>query len=281
MRSLIACALVLCACSVGAFETPESSSASDTPEEAPRPRRSPVTVTVASYNVLYALAAEDGTVDADTLERATSLDADVLLLQETNAIWEAALRPALARRYERCVFHEPKKWAPEGLALCAKGTIVEDELLPSELGWFPAQRAVAEVSGVTLQILNLHLRPAVANPAEWVDSHVKTRHERAREIRDYLPRLRADLPTILGGDMNEQPEGDLFGELARAGYDSALPKGGVAADTWMWAGAEPPLSFQLDHLAYSASQLRLERAAVLDGGRSDHRAIVATFQWSE
>jgi endonuclease/exonuclease/phosphatase (EEP) superfamily protein YafD len=81
--------------------------------------------------------------------------------------------------------------------------------------------------------------------------------------------------------MNEQPEGDLFGELARAGYDSALPKGGVAASTWMWAGAEPPLSFQLDHLAYSASQLHLERAAVLDGGRSDHRAIVATFQWSE
>ncbi|MBK8942410.1 MAG: hypothetical protein IPM79_33650 [Polyangiaceae bacterium] len=207
MRSLLACALALSACSVGAFEAPEASSASDIFAEAPRPRRSPVTLRVASYNVLYALAAEDGTVDADTLERATSLDADVLLLQETNATWEAALRPALARRYERCVFHEPQKWAPEGLALCAKGKIVEDELIPSELGGFPAQRAVAEVSGVTLQILNLHLRPAVANPAEWVDSHVKTRHERAREIRDYLPRLRADLPTILGGDMNEQPEG--------------------------------------------------------------------------
>jgi endonuclease/exonuclease/phosphatase family metal-dependent hydrolase len=225
VRSLIACALALSACSVGVFEAPEASSASDIFAEAPRPRRSPVTLRVASYNVLYALAAEDGTVDADTLERATSLDADVLLLQETNATWEAALRPALARRYERCVFHEPQKWAPEGLALCAKGKIVEDELIPSELGGFPAQRAVAEVSGVTLQILNLHLRPAVANPAEWVDSHVKTRHERAREIRDYLPRLRADLPTILGGDMNEQPEGDLFGELARAGYDSALPEG--------------------------------------------------------
>ncbi len=235
-------------------------------------------LTVASYNVLYALAEDDGRVDAETLERTTSLDADVLLLQETNAAWEKALRPRLSQRFAQCTFHSPKRHLPGGLAICVKGKLLEQEILPSPVGWFPAQRAVAETEAGRVQLLNLHLKPAVASPPEWVATHVRTRVDRAREVRELVPLLRPDLPTIVGGDMNEQPEGELFAHLAQAGFENALPRAGVRDATWTWAGAEPPLDFQLDHLAYGAGQLELESAAVLDGGRSDHKAVVATFR---
>jgi endonuclease/exonuclease/phosphatase (EEP) superfamily protein YafD len=258
----------------------QATGADDPPRGEPsRPlAEAPRSLTVATYNVLYALAGEDGSVDADTLARATSLDADALLLQETNEVWERALRPLLDQRFAQCTFHHPKRLLPEGLAICVKGTLIEDELLPSPIGWFPAQRAVAETRAGRVQLLNLHLKPAVATPPEWVATHLKTRPDRAREVRELLPRLSPHLPTIIGGDMNEQPEGELFVELAQAGFDNALVRSGVGEATWTWAGAEPALDFQLDHLAYRSPQLKLDSATILDGGRSDHKAVVATFR---
>ncbi|MBL8742197.1 MAG: endonuclease/exonuclease/phosphatase family protein [Myxococcales bacterium] len=233
---------------------------------------------MASYNVLYALAEDDGRVDTETLERATSVEADVLLLQETNAVWEKALRPRLSRQFAHCAFHHPKRLLPEGLAICVKGRLLEQELVPSPVGWFPAQRAIAETGVGKVQLLNLHLKPAVADPPEWVATHLRTRVDRAREVRELVGPLRTDLPTIVGGDMNEQPDGELFAHLAQVGFENALPRAGVRDATWTWAGARPPLDFQLDHLAYGKQQLELESAVVLEGGRSDHKAVVATFR---
>ena len=286
MQSLWLVVFSLSGCGYAAGQQERPSSSPAVPPEQTRPEVGEATppaevqpkrLTVASYNVLYALAEDEGSVDAETLARATSLEADVLLLQETNAVWEGALRPLLEKRFAFCTFHHPKRLLPEGLAICAKGTLVEDQLLPSPIGWFPAQHAVVTTLVGDVQLLNLHLKPAVANPPEWVATHLNTRGDRARETRELMQGLRPDLPTIIGGDMNEQPEAELFAELATAGFENALPQGRVRDTTWTWAGAQPALDFQLDHLAYSSARLELESATVMPGGRSDHKAVVATF----
>ncbi|NUP04872.1 MAG: hypothetical protein HOW73_02300 [Polyangiaceae bacterium] len=240
----------------------------------------PREITIASFNVLYALADDDPDkgVDPETLARIEALDVDVLLLQETNAAWEKAIIAAVGDRYRACKFHQPKRYLPEGLGACSKAGIREDLLIPSPVAWFPAQRLVAETPSGPIQLVNVHLRPAVANADDWMRIHVETRADRKKEVAAYVSELAPDTPTIIAGDFNERPEGDLFGLLREHRFDSALPAAHVDKVTWRWAGTTPPLEHQLDHIAFETDAFELVSADVRPGGHSDHDAVVVTLR---
>ncbi len=260
--------------------------ASCTPEDpGSKLPREPTSISVASYNVLYALAEKTGDknptawVDGATLGQLKELDVDVLLLQETNEAWEAAISESLAARFPHCAFHQPGRHAPGGIAVCAKQPIVVDASIDSPLGWFPAQHVVVETSAGKIQILNLHLRPALSKPGQsWWDANAETREMRVKEMRDYLSRIDTNLPTIIGGDFNEVGGTPLFEVLSKAGFDNAFTQAGVTTSTWRWLERPDELNAQLDHIAYSESAFRLVDATVATGGNSDHLPVVVRLE---
>ncbi len=234
---------------------------------------------VASYNLLYALGVKrkgesrDQWADAETLAVARNIDADVVLFQETNAAWEGALRASLAHRYPYCRFHEPKRYLPAGMAACAKRPILEDELLPSPLEWFPAQRIVVDAPGGVIEVLNVHLRPAVSGATGWWEVNRMTRADRAQEMRTYLSRLTGQARLVVG-DFNDVHQGDVFAVLRAAGYESAFEHLAEHGPTWR----SETLQVQLDHLAYDRRVFEAINATIVRAGHSDHFPIVVTLR---
>lgn len=271
-------------CSSRSGEPPPPSERPDQADAPASPPRAPDTLTIGSYNLLYLRAAKrDGAnpadwADPDTLRRVASLDVDVLLLQEANEAWESAIRATLSDRFPHCSFHWPKRYLPEGLGACSRHPLTDDTLLASPVGWFPAQRVRLQAPFGPVEILNVHLRPAVAGPGNWMEVHLATRPDRDREVQAYLATLPAADARLVVGDFNELPEGDLFRTLAAAGFQSALPRAGERGATWRWEGAVPPLEAQIDHVAYTGSSFELVSAQVLAGGNSDHVPIVVTLR---
>lgn len=207
------------------------------------------------------------------------LGADVLALQETNAVWKSSLEASTAPTLSHCRFHHPVKFLPEGLGVCSRFPIIEDELIPSAVGWFPAQRVVIEAPMGKVEILNVHLKPAVANQLDWWAVHRASRPERLREMEHLLMRVAPSMPTIIVGDFNDVVEGDVFTMLSARSYANVFSQLPTEATSWTWAGAQPPLAALLDHIAYERGPLRLTSAKVVAGGRSDHQPILATFDW--
>jgi endonuclease/exonuclease/phosphatase (EEP) superfamily protein YafD len=272
MRSTITVlALSLLGCGPGQSEVPPAPA---TAGESTAP--SPEVLTIGSYNVLYLRAESRPGVDP-----ASWADPDTrsrLVLQETNDAWEGAIRAVQSARYPHCVFHPPKRFLPEGLAVCSRHPVEQDRLLASKVGWFPAQRVRVQAPSGPVEILNVHLRPAVAGPANWMDVHRATRPDRKIEIEAYLADLPDGAAALVVGDFNELPEGDLFRSLAAAGFESALPRAGEHRATWRWEGTEPLLEAQLDHVAYTSTSFDLVSAKVLEGGNSDHVPVVVTLR---
>lgn len=232
----------------------------------PTPTPAGEVITVVSYNVNY------GNVgDADTLEMLEGIVADVLLLQETTPEWERSLRSRLGAAYPHVAFHDPTTYAPGGLGTFSKLPIASDKLLPSPLGWFPANLLVLDAPGGPIEVMNVHLRPAI-DQGSWIVGLETTRPMRKKEMMTYLPHLSGDAkqPSIIAGDFNEDEKGDTFLELTRLGFQSGLPQLDPDAKTWRWKEHGIPLALRLDHVAYEPSTFELVSAEVVEGGHSDH-----------
>lgn len=245
--------------------TPSVSETAPRAESAAVPERGEV-LTVVSYNVNY------GNVgDEETLRMLEGIEADVLLLQETTPEWERALRARLGSRYPHVAFHDPTTYAPGGLGTFSRLPIASNKLLPSPLGWFPANLLVLDAPGGPVEVMNVHLRPAI-DQGSWIVGLETTRPMRKKELVTYLPHLSTDAkqPTIIAGDFNEDEKGDAFLELTRLGFQSGLAQLEPDAKTWRWKEHGIPLALRLDHVAYEPNTFELVSAEVVEGGHSDH-----------
>lgn len=223
-------------------------------------------LTILTYNVNYGVAGDPGVI-----ANIAAADADVVLLQETNEAWEAAIVAAVGARYPFVRFHAPVRLAPEGMGVLSRFALESDELLPSPVGWFPAERVVVRTPAGPLQIVNTHLRPAVSESGNWVVGFFTTGPLREREVRAHLPRLDASLPTLWAGDFNEDDDGAATSALWDDGYRAALAAAEPGAVTWHWPGV--PLELRLDDVLYQARAFESLGAEVLKGGASDHFAV--------
>ncbi len=269
-------AAFLSACSFsGLDERPGRSGATSEPDEDRdgQPRAGePATITVASYNVFY-----EAPGAPSTLERIATIDADVIVFQETNDGWRDAIVSRIGGRFPACRFEPPRRYLPSGLGVCSKTAILETEVIDSPVEWFPALRAVIETSRGPVEILDVHLRPAVADSDRWWEESRATRALRRREMSAYLARLAPELPSLVVGDLNDVRGSDVLRTLDRAGFDSALLRLRNESVTWRWAGVSPPLEAQLDHVLFARERFDVLRAEVLPGGGSDHDAVLVTL----
>jgi endonuclease/exonuclease/phosphatase family metal-dependent hydrolase len=227
--------------------------------------------TLLTYNINYGNSDVDATVQA-----IASADADVVLLQEITSPWQDVLAARLGKQYPHQAFHVYAR-AAGGLAVLSKLPIDHEELLPAPERWFPAQRVVIDAPFGKVQVLNVHLRPAI-DKGSWVKGYMTTPPIRRREIAAFWKQVATGMPTLVAGDFNESPDGQALAFLADRGL-ARVPTAGPA--TWHYqtivgSRAVDLLRFDLDHVVIDAS-LAARDARVLDAGTSDHRPVAVTI----
>lgn len=231
---------------------------------APAARAEPPALRVMTYNLNYANPDVPGTLDAIAAE-----DADVLLLQEVGTMWEDALAKRFAKAYPHQIYRLHER-TPGGLAVLSKVAITKEELLPAPpKTWFPAQRIVLDTPLGPLQILNVHLRPAI-DRGSWIIGYRTTPPLRLAQVKAFFPKLAKDLPTIVAGDFNELPEGVAVQFLAKQGL-ARVPTTGPT--TWHYP---PILAMDIDHVLIDGHFIA-SNAHVVDAGASDHRPVLVTL----
>ena len=209
-----------------------------------------------------------------TMRAIEDIDADVVLLQEVDAKWQRALEDTFAKRYPHRALRLHGRYAG-GIAILSKLPIRAEEAIPSPVNtWFPAQRIVVDAPFGALQLLNVHLRPAV-DGGSWIKGFVTTPPLRLREVEAYWPKLARELPTIVAGDFNEDPTGTAVAFLEKHGLTRVAPKG---PRTWHYVDhGHELLKMDIDHVMIDGT-LAARDGEVLDAGTSDHRPVVVTIE---
>ncbi|MEO6773891.1 MAG: endonuclease/exonuclease/phosphatase family protein [Kofleriaceae bacterium] len=208
-----------------------------------------------------------------SLDAIAEADADVVLLQEVTARWQSALADRFAAQYPVHVFRLHGRNAG-GLAVLSKLPVGGEELYdPPPGGWFPAQRMVVTAELGDVQILHVHLRPAL-DAGSWFKGFVTTPPVREAEIEAHRARLAHALPTVIAGDFNEDTTGLAMAALARHGYARV---GTTGPTSWHYEeDGWDVLKMDIDHVVVGPL-LEGRDGRVLDAGTSDHRPVIATI----
>ncbi|MGE5182221.1 MAG: endonuclease/exonuclease/phosphatase family protein [Acidobacteriota bacterium] len=241
------------------------------PRPMPVPARLQSALRVMSYNVNFGIAG-----DPEAARAIASAAPDVVFLQETNDVWAAALIRALPA-YPHHHFTPPRGWPAGGMGVLSRYPIVSIDELPSVNGPFFAWRVVLDAPGGRVQVLGVHLRPAISDGGSWVVGFFSTRDNRAREIAWHVARLDPQLPTLVVGDFNEEGDGRAVAVLDRLGYTDAIAQHAGHHRTWEWPVSRLTLRFQLDHVMYDA-HFTAPAAGVVEAGRSDHKPVWADVE---
>ncbi|HUQ02676.1 MAG TPA: endonuclease/exonuclease/phosphatase family protein [Kofleriaceae bacterium] len=231
------------------------------------------TLTVMSYNVNFGLEG-----DASGIEAIRTGGADLVVLQETTAGWERAIRAELRDAYPHMQFRHC--CLAGGLAFLSKHPLAEREYVgPAEGGWFPAWRVIVSAPFGDVQVLAVHLHPPLDEKGSVVSGYFPSKRVRRREIEAFAPLLDKDptLPALVIGDFNEDERGLALRFLAGRGLVTVLPSFQPDADTWQWQTSLGPVKSRLDHVVADPRLVALD-ARVINAGRSDHFPVVATFR---
>ncbi|MFN0249530.1 MAG: endonuclease/exonuclease/phosphatase family protein [Kofleriaceae bacterium] len=233
-------------------------------------------VTLPLLFVLMSYNLNQGNPDPDSsMDAIEAGDADIVVLQETNAAWQTRLEERFAKLYPHRAFH-PRPFG--GLAVLSKHPIKANELLARPKGAFsPAQRFVADTPLGEIQILNVHLRPNV-DRGNWLLGWKTTPPIRRHEIETYWKKLSRSLPTIVAGDFNEAPDGSAVGFLADKGLSRVATKGPTTWHHAVRVGKKriSALSMDIDHVVVDRA-FKATGGHVVDAGASDHRPVVVTL----
>lgn len=224
---------------------------------------------VLSYNVNYGVAG-----DASTVTLIAESGANVVFLQETTPRWQAAIEERTRDLFPYQYWRDPSGgYLAGGSAILSQWPLREMETSPSPVDWFEAISAIVETPFGELRVVGLHLEPAVSLPALM---RVSSHHQ--DEIQAHIAAfgLSEALPTIIAGDFNEERAGALRA-LGGIGFVDAIDVYAPGDATFDWSVGPFPLGLQIDHVLHRG--LETMSAEVLEGGRSDHRAVRANFRF--
>lgn len=218
-----------------------------------------VTLRIATANVFF----RNG--DHDRLGALlTSLDCEVLVLQEWTTQHESELGPVLRRTYPHRVLG--RETDDIHVAIYARRML--DAVAPHPMGRVPAVCAVIDVSGAPVTICGVHLT-APLTPSR--------RQRWSTELDDVAAGVqRLTGPFVVAGDFNANRHHHGFAELRRHGVGEVHDLvGRTSARTWPVARRMPLLT-RLDHVLVSDGLQPVDVAEFAIPG-SDHLGILATI----
>jgi len=202
--------------------------------------------------------------------------ADVVCLQETNPGWEAYLRPRLELRYPHALFRHGS--GAGGMAVFSKWPVKEMARATPPAGWFFGWLLDAETPAGKVQVLAVHLRPALSERGGVSPgAYFATKRTRAEEVRYLHGLLAPGEPAIILGDFNDDDSSSAVQWLVKQGFTDALGEFDPKTDTWRWPTRLWTFTDRFDHVLYSR-ELGCCRAQVLKAGASDHFPVVAVFE---
>lgn len=226
--------------------------------------------TVMTYNVELHSAGEP-----TTLAAIGARDADVVALQEMTHDTEALVRERYAAQYPYQLFHSAG--GTDGLAFLSRYELTDQGIHPGPGGWHPAWHVNVALPGVSLQVLNVHLRSLFSGSSGVLQSYLSTDEDHVREIEDVASRCDDGLSNLVVGDFNEDPQGEAIAFLERRGFENALPAFRPGQPTWRFRSVAGQLESTVDHILYD-NTLRALDSWVDVKGRSDHLPVLAHFE---
>ena len=228
-------------------------------------------VKVLTWNVNYGMGAAN-----KTLEVLRLFNADVVCLQETTPRWEFFLKDQLGRQYPYMKFRHAG--GAGGQAILSKKPFRDLKYVRPEGGWFAGWIYEAETDIGPVQILSVHLHPALNEHGSFsVGSYFSTKKTRLNEIKQLLPLLKKDMPTLVLGDFNEGTSSSAVEWVFDQGFINALAEFDRKSNTWRWKVSIITLKKRFDHILYSP-ELRCLNSQVVKAGGSDHFPVLAIFE---
>lgn len=229
---------------------------------------------VATYNVNFGIGG-----DQETLDAIANTHADVVLLQETNAAWEDAIRQRFSTQYPHIRFGHPDAMPAGGLAVLSRFPFDVTHVSPSDGGFFFAWRVLVQTPRGAVQMLNVHLRPQATEDGSFLVGHFTTGPLRRRELTAHLATMSNDAPTIVAGDFNEDESGAAVQLLTARGMASALREFAPRDTTWRWPVGPFTVRQRFDHIVYDTRRFECLHARATHEGRSDHVPVVARLRF--
>jgi len=227
-------------------------------------------LTVATYNINFG----NGHL-SETVEAIAALDADIILLQETTEASEAAIRARLSADFADIRFHHCCRAG--GLGVLSRYAISDAEVVPTDIGFFPAWWLRVRTPAGPVVLVDVHLRPPISDSGSWLVGFFSTRGVRAEEIAALWAHLPQGEPIIVAGDFNEEAKGGVAEFLRGKGLKPSLPQFAGNEPTWHWKVGATTLRMQLDHVTYSDT-FEAVSAKVVRGGLSDHEPVVVELR---
>lgn len=228
-------------------------------------------VSVLSYNIQA-----DSTRWSKTVDAILIANADVVCLQEVSTACFDHLRRELQHRYPVKLYRD-SNYGFGGLAFFSKYKIRDQDYLPAEHdAWFPAWIVEADTPAGPVQILQVHLRPRIADVGGKVIGHLTVGSIHRREVAAYFDRLATGVPTLIVGDFNEENGAPAVRFLRKHDFTNALPLFDQDSHTWQGKVWGVKIKSRIDHIFFS-THFDCTEARVIHGGGSDHLPIRAAF----
>ena len=202
--------------------------------------------------------------------------ADVVSLQETTPAWEGFLRARLGKRYPHMIFRHGR--GAGGQAFLSRWPLKPRDVVTSAVGWFPGWIVTAETPVGDVDLLSVHLKPAVSSRGGFsLGAYMSAGPGHVEEMKVFHGKLDLQRPTVVLGDFNEGDRGSAIGWLEDQDFTNALPEFDLKTPTWQWRTGWVRVTKRLDHILYTPGLYCLE-ARVFRRGASDHWPVLAVFE---
>ena len=202
--------------------------------------------------------------------------ADVVSLQETTPAWEKFLRGRLGGRFPHMIFRHGG--GAGGQAVLSRWPLKPGEVVHSTVGWFPAWIVTAETPVGEVDLLGVHLKPAVSSRGGFsVSAYMSVGPIHVEEMKTFHRKLTLRRPTVVMGDFNEGDGGSAIEWLEEQNFTNALREFDLKTPTWEWRTGLVRVTKRLDHILYTPELYCLE-SRVFRRGASDHWPVLAVFE---
>ena len=242
-----------------------------------------ITFSVATYNINY------GNVNlgvvVSTIRKG---EADLVCLQETNAVSQRYLQRSLKREYPHVRYRNDNQ-AAGGFAFLSKVPLSDYQYVPAKYGWFGACLCRLKLGGRIVQVANVHLQAWVPRGGASLTGLLKqvrvTERARMKEIAYLYGKLSKTIPVIVAGDFNAPPQLGSAKYLPGRGYVDSLgsfsknSKETRRPNTWHWFWRGTQWRFCLDYI-FHTKHIKTDTCRVIASKASDHYLVVSGLSWA-
>jgi endonuclease/exonuclease/phosphatase (EEP) superfamily protein YafD len=211
-----------------------------------------------------------------------TVDADVVLLQETNGRLEAFFIEKLKDRYPHTHFHGHQGlYGAERFGLLSKAAVDEVGFLPPRHGLFGFQVTRIKIGAQNVQLVNVHLQPVVLEPgagiAQAAHEFLRAETIHGEEIRSLLTQLDDSPPTIVAGDFNSMSPFIAPTTLRQKGFIdtfAAVNEQPDAHPTFRVSLQAADFTARIDYI-FCSKHFSVRASRIVESDASDHLPVVS------